>query len=124
VYPLAEFVFVGGSIARHGGHNILEPAAAARCILTGPHTFNFEAIVRAFREQKALVQLPESAQAETPAALADLLRELLGDEERRAHMGQRARAALDASRGATERTIRLLAPLLESRGVGSEEQTF
>ncbi|MGB7926079.1 MAG: 3-deoxy-D-manno-octulosonic acid transferase, partial [Pyrinomonadaceae bacterium] len=54
VYPLAEIVFVGGSIARTGGHNVLEPAAAATCIVTGAHTLNFAAIMRAFLEADAL----------------------------------------------------------------------
>src|SRR5947209_7457983 len=31
VFPLASIVFVGGSIAPAGGHNILEPAAAGAC---------------------------------------------------------------------------------------------
>jgi len=63
VYPLAALVFVGGSIAPTGGHNILEPAAAARCIVTGAHTFNFSSIIRDFLERDALVQLPALTEA-------------------------------------------------------------
>jgi 3-deoxy-D-manno-octulosonic-acid transferase len=114
VYPLAEVVFVGGSVAPVGGHNVLEPALDARAVVTGPHTSNFKAIVAALLERDALVQLPHTE--ETPAAareLARALRELLDDEVRRRRTGERARAVLEENRGATARTVALLAPLLK-----------
>jgi 3-deoxy-D-manno-octulosonic-acid transferase len=113
VYTLAALVFVGGSIARTGGHNVLEPAAAARCIVTGAHTFNFSSIMRDFLERDALVQLPALTEAEAPSALAQIFCELLNTDERRRRTGERALAALQESRGATDATIKLLAPLLE-----------
>ncbi|HEV2799438.1 MAG TPA: 3-deoxy-D-manno-octulosonic acid transferase [Pyrinomonadaceae bacterium] len=113
VYPLAALVFVGGSIAPTGGHNVLEPAAAARCIVTGAHTFNFSSIMRDFIARDALVQLPALDYGKAPAALAQIFRELLNTDERRRRTGERARAALDENRGATEATINFLAPLLE-----------
>lgn len=115
VYALAALVFVGGSIAPTGGHNVLEPAAAARCIITGAHTFNFSSIMRDFLEQDALVQLPPLNETHAPAALAQTFRELLSDDERRRRTGERARAALQQNRGATDKTIALLAPLVEQR---------
>ncbi|HEX8128717.1 MAG TPA: 3-deoxy-D-manno-octulosonic acid transferase [Pyrinomonadaceae bacterium] len=115
VYPLAALVFVGGSIAPTGGHNVLEPAAAARCIITGAHTFNFSSIMRDFLERDALVQLPALAERDAPFALAQIFRELLNTDERRRRTGERARAALEERRGATETTIKLLAPLMEER---------
>jgi 3-deoxy-D-manno-octulosonic-acid transferase len=113
VYALAALVFVGGSIAPTGGHNVLEPAAAARCIITGAHTFNFSSIMRDFLEQDALVQLPTLDETQAPAALAQTFRELLRNDERRRRTGERARAALQQNRGATDKTIALLAPLVE-----------
>src|SRR5439155_10358783 len=41
VYPLAELVFVGGSLIPHGGQSILEPAEAGKAIITGHYTTNF-----------------------------------------------------------------------------------
>ncbi len=35
VFPLAEIVFVGGSLIPHGGQNILEPAMEKKAIVTG-----------------------------------------------------------------------------------------
>jgi 3-deoxy-D-manno-octulosonic-acid transferase len=113
VYPLAEVVFVGGSVARVGGHNILEPALAARPVVTGAHTSNFKAIVETFLEHEALVQLPEAEGAEAARLLANALRELLGDDAKRLRAGERARAVLEQNRGATARTIEMLAPIME-----------
>jgi 3-deoxy-D-manno-octulosonic-acid transferase len=115
VYPLAELVFVGGSIAPVGGHNVLEPALAARCVVTGAHTSNFKAIVAALVEQHALVQLPHAEEAETTRTLARVLRDLLDDDVRRRRTGERARAVLEQNRGATARTVKLLAPLLKRK---------
>lgn len=113
VYPLADVVFVGGSIAPTGGHNVLEPAAAARCVVTGAHTFNFAEIVRDFVEHDALVQLTALADAETSAALARILGDLLNDDARRRRFGDNALALVKRNRGATARTLELLTPIIE-----------
>ncbi len=118
VYPLAEVVFVGGSIAPKGGHNVIEPAAAARCVVTGAHTFNFADIVRQFREREALVQLPDLPYPQAAGELARVIAALLADDERRGRTGERARLALDESRGATARTVKLIAPLIEQSVAG------
>src|SRR5256714_880952 len=115
VYPLAEVVFVGGSIAPVGGHNVLEPALAARSVVTGPHPSNFKAVLAALLEQGAPGQLPHAAGARAAHALARVLRELLEDDAGRRRMGERARAVLEQDRGATARTVKLLAPLLRQR---------
>jgi 3-deoxy-D-manno-octulosonic-acid transferase len=111
-------VFVGGSIAPVGGHNVLEPALDARAVVTGPHTSNFKAIVAALLARDALVQLPHAEDQEGVARgaareLARALRELLDDEVKRRRTGERARAVLEENRGATARTVELLAPLLK-----------
>jgi 3-deoxy-D-manno-octulosonic-acid transferase len=48
LYQLATAVFVGGSLADHGGHNILEPAMFGKPIVFGPHMQNFKEIAEAF----------------------------------------------------------------------------
>jgi 3-deoxy-D-manno-octulosonic-acid transferase len=112
VYQLAEVVFVGGSIAPVGGHNVLEPALDARAVVTGPHTSNFKAIVAALLERDALVQLRNTGDTSAGRELARAIRELLEDDEKRRRTGKRARAVLEQNRGATTRTVELLAPLL------------
>jgi 3-deoxy-D-manno-octulosonic-acid transferase len=119
VYPLARLVFVGGSIARKGGHNVLEAAVAGRCVITGAHTHNFAAIVRAFLEREAIVQLPEMAEAAAPSALARVFADLLANNEQREAMARRAHLVLEGNRGATQRTIELLTPLFAASSESS-----
>jgi 3-deoxy-D-manno-octulosonic-acid transferase len=111
-YSLAAIVFVGGSIANTGGHNVLEPAAAGRCIVTGPHTHNFATIVDAFVGAGALVRLPRLGEKEMVQELARTLDELVRDPGKRTDLGKRAVILLEQNVGAAERTMQLIAPLL------------
>lgn len=121
-YALAALVFIGGSIARTGGHNVLEPASQAKCIITGAHTSNFASIVRAFLEQDALVQLPPLADADAPEALARVFADLLADDARRQQIGANAHAALARSRGATARTLEMLGEVLRQTPANNTHQ--
>lgn len=118
VYALAAIVFVGGSIARTGGHNVLEPAAVGAAVITGAHTFNFQLIVETFLQAGAIVQLPpsldssDSSDLEATRELANAISQLLADPARRAELGTRARALVNENRGATERTLQSLTPFL------------
>ena len=72
-FSMADVVFVGGSIAPRGGHNILEPAACGVPIVTGKHMENFEAIARDFADGGALVQV--ESRDELAPAISRLLRD-------------------------------------------------
>ncbi len=108
VYPLASVVFVGGSIARTGGHNILEPAAVGACVITGAHTFNFQLIVETFVKAGAIIQMRPMSYLEATVELANVISALLIDPGRRRELGDRARSLVNENRGATERTLKLL----------------
>ena len=112
IYALADIAFVGGSIAPHGGHNVLEPAARGVCVVTGAHTQNFAAVTKALRDENAIVQLPEVPIVEAATKLAAVLLELLCDEERRSEISKRARLVCNQNRGATERTIETITRIL------------
>src|SRR5262249_38347881 len=47
VYRLAPIVFVGGSLATHGGQNPVEPIKLGAAVLHGPHVWNFAEIYAA-----------------------------------------------------------------------------
>lgn len=112
VFPLAEIVFVGGSLIPHGGQNVLEPAMHRKAIVTGFYTMNFAEIVKEFASKNALVQLPEIERHKAPAYLAQLFTDLLQDAERRKILGENAFSILQKNRGATEKTLKLLHPFL------------
>ncbi len=112
LYPLADLVFVGGSLVPHGGQNILEPALEKKAIITGPHMQNFQAIVDDFEKAGAMIMLPEADTSEYAKALESEFCRLLGDGSFRDEMGTKAWETATASRGAVEKTLHVLAPLL------------
>ncbi|PYS85802.1 MAG: 3-deoxy-D-manno-octulosonic acid transferase, partial [Acidobacteria bacterium] len=104
--PLAEIVFVGGSLIPHGGQSILEPAAAGKAIVTGPYTHNFDSVVNEFAERHALVQVREVPQdSQIPKSLKDAFHVLLSDATRRQTLGENALDVMAANRGATDKTV-------------------
>jgi 3-deoxy-D-manno-octulosonic-acid transferase len=113
IYPLATVVFVGGSLIKKGGHNVLEPAAAGVPVITGPHTDNFESIVQMLEEQDAIVRLPPYPEPETTIALRDAFELLLSSEERRSQLAADALDLLERNRGAATRTLKLVSPLFK-----------
>jgi 3-deoxy-D-manno-octulosonic-acid transferase len=106
VYQLATAVFVGGSLADHGGHNILEPAVFGKPIVFGPHMHNFKEIAATFLTSGAAVQVHSSRE------LDEAMLALVGDPVRRAGLGAAARALVEANRGAKEKTLEVVAELL------------
>jgi 3-deoxy-D-manno-octulosonic-acid transferase len=106
LYALATVVFVGGSLGATGGHNILEPAAAAKPILVGPHMENFQEIADEFKAEDALIEV-ESAEE-----LGREVAALLLDEPRRRALGERALRLVDRNRGAVQRTVDALGSLV------------
>ena len=112
VYSLASIVFVGGSVAKTGGHNILEPAAVGAAVITGPHTYNFQSIVETFLDAGAIVQLPPMSDSAAIVELANVISELLADPAGRLKLGTIAQGLVNENRGATERTLQLLGSIL------------
>lgn len=99
IFPLADVVFMGGTLSRRGGHNILEPAAAGKPVIIGPHMENFAAIAEEFRAAEAVVDIAR------PADLAAAIENLLKNPTRRAALGTRASDMAQAKRGATEQAV-------------------
>lgn len=109
---LADIVFVGGSIVDRGGHNVVEPAAAGVAVVTGAHTQNFHAVIDLMLEAGAIVQLPPLKNAATTERITKVFAELLANSSRRDELGHRAKQLVIENQGATERTIKLITPLL------------
>jgi 3-deoxy-D-manno-octulosonic-acid transferase len=114
VYTLASIVFVGGSIAKTGGHNVLEPAAVGAPVIVGFHTYNFQSIVETFREAGAIVQLQPMSDSATIVELGNAISELLLNPGRGREIGALAQRLVTENRGATERTLQALDSLIVS----------
>lgn len=116
IYPLAEIVFVGGSLIPHGGQNVIEPAVEGKAIVTGPHTKNFESVMREFLENDAIRQTPEAPDDfQISERLYEQFMDLLGNDEKRAELGRRAAVVVGKSnRNAIEKTIELIGEINDS----------
>lgn len=98
LFPAARVAVVGGSFSRHGGHNVLEPAAVGAPVVIGPHHADVEAGVGALRRHGA-VAVADDAEGAARAVVA-----WLGDSgaERRAGALAAAREASGAARRGLE----------------------
>lgn len=61
VFERASVVFMGGTLASRGGHNILEPAFFAKPVIAGPHMENFAEMAAEFDAAGALVRVRDAA---------------------------------------------------------------
>lgn len=101
-YATADIALIGGSLVPHGGHNLLEPAALGRAVVTGPHYFNFTEITERFLEFGAAVKVTGSAD------LATTIIGLLADPKQRAEMGEAGQDLIKQSQGASQRLLNLI----------------
>lgn len=108
LYTLGDLAFMGGSLVDQGGHNPLEPAAAALPVLFGPHMSDFKEIAALLVETGGALTVADGRQ------LAETLQSLLGDEARRTAMGRAAYETVINNRGAVDRTVALIEDALAS----------
>ncbi len=111
VYGLADVAFVGGSLARIGGHNLLEPASFGVPVVFGPHTFNFDLMAR------LIIQAGGGKRVMDHPELLYILSGLLEKEDLRLEMGKRARSFVEQNQGALERVIDILGPYIAEHNV-------
>jgi 3-deoxy-D-manno-octulosonic-acid transferase len=108
VYGRADMVFVGGSLATWGGHNLVEPAIVGKPIVFGPHMSNFKEMARMFIEADAAIQVDNRER------LTEALKELMRDPDRRTSLGKNASELVRSNRGAGQKTVEIAHRLLET----------
>ena len=108
-YAASDVAFVAGSLVPIGGHNLLEPAVLGLPIVAGPYNFNGQDIADLFVDRGAcrVVAGPEE--------LVETVSELLSEREQAASLGRAGQQLLDENRGALERLLVLLEPLLAAK---------
>ncbi len=110
IYSLGTVVFVGGSLVPVGGHNPLEPLFFKKCVLFGPHMFNFLEITRRLMEAGGAIQVSGKEN------LFSELKRLLPDEAARKEVGEKGYQFLQKHQGATERMFEEIRPFLAGMG--------
>jgi 3-deoxy-D-manno-octulosonic-acid transferase len=104
-YAAGDVAFVGGSLVRVGGHNLLEPAALGRPILTGPSHANAREVLQVLLAAQAVRVVRDAAE------LGRGVTQLLRDADDRERMGAQALRVVAAGRGACARIMALLPAL-------------
>ncbi|WP_292935721.1 lipid IV(A) 3-deoxy-D-manno-octulosonic acid transferase [Noviherbaspirillum sp.] len=105
-YAACDLAFIGGSLLPLGGQNLIEACAVGKPVLIGPHTFNFATVSEDAIAAGAALRVADAGEMLNEAA------RLLRSEHARLAMGVNAEAFARQHRGATERTMALLNPLL------------
>jgi len=95
LYSIGTVIFIGGTLVEGiGGHNPLEPAAAGKPSLFGPHMQNFRRIARVLTTRQAAFQVHGREE------LTEKTRELLRSPELRAQTAAAAREVIQRNSGA------------------------
>ena len=102
IYSIADFVFIGGSLAPVGGHNPIEAAAWGRPIAFGPHMFNFSEIKELMLENGAAIPVSDKDD------LIEVMEDWIKFPEKAKAIGDRALGLLKAHQGATDRYFDLI----------------
>jgi len=105
-YAASDIAFVGGSLVPIGGHNMLEPAALGLPVISGPHVYNAQEISDMFIELGACKIVADASQ------LVAAVDELLANRSVAAERGRKGRDIVQRNRGALQRLLDLLEPLI------------
>lgn len=107
-YALATFIFVGGSLVRRGGHNLMEPAAWGKPVFFGPHMDHYSDIAASLETEGAGIRIEDGED------LAMQINRLAEDERGAAEMGLRAAAFVARNQGAVEKNLAVIEELLHN----------
>lgn len=105
-YAASDVAFVGGTLVPVGGHNLLEPAALGKPVVTGPYLFSTQDIADMFAKVGA------STLVNDERGLAHAVLELLADPAKASAAGEKGLALLQQNRGALQRLLDLLEPTM------------
>jgi 3-deoxy-D-manno-octulosonic-acid transferase len=104
VYRLAPIVFMGGSLASHGGQNPVEPIKLGAAVLHGPHVWNFAELYEALDKARGAELIADIGR------LTVRVGALLTDTNERARIASAARETIGRLGGALDRTLAALDP--------------
>ena len=99
LYVAGRVAYVGGSLVPLGGHNMLEPAALGRPVLSGPYIENFADVVEPLQSVGALTLV------DSPEALAEALTGYFAEPALANQAGKAGREAINSHKGALDRTF-------------------
>ena len=93
VYSVADVVFIGGSIAKKGGHNPIEASAFAKPVIMGQNIYNNPEIINTIADGGGLVKVTDSTE------LQNQLAKLLQNKQLRQEVGEKGLATIKQNSG-------------------------
>ncbi|PIW78490.1 MAG: 3-deoxy-D-manno-octulosonic acid transferase [Piscirickettsiaceae bacterium CG_4_8_14_3_um_filter_44_38] len=98
-FASCDVAFIGGSLVPFGGHNILEPAALAKPILSGPYHMNLQALYDTF------IQTQSITITQNTDDLAETLLKLSQSPNLQQQQGQKAYQCFQQQTGALSKLL-------------------
>jgi 3-deoxy-D-manno-octulosonic-acid transferase len=105
----SHIAYVGGSMARRGGQNPIEPSAYGAAVSFGPKTPNFRGVVAVLLDGDAAVVVRNGEQ------IHEFVKKCLDDPQYAKQLGENARRIVLEQQGAVERTTELLLSLTSTK---------
>jgi 3-deoxy-D-manno-octulosonic-acid transferase len=105
-YAASDIAFVGGSLITRGGHNVLEPIALGKPVLSGPHVFNFATICQSLQDADGLTIVNDAS------GLAGAVKRLLEDKTVADKQVEQANVIFNQNKGALAKQIEMAERLL------------
>jgi len=105
-YSLCDIAFIGGSLVKVGGHNLLEPAAMKKPVIFSRYMFNFKEI------SEALLSAGGGIMVKDKTELYVQIDNLLSDKELARRIGERAFSVIEMNSGAARKTIEAVGRLI------------
>ncbi len=107
-YAAAQVAFVGGSLVKRGGQNMLEPASLGIPVISGPYTYNFAEI------SNMLVEIGGLQKIHSASELAQLVCDYFADANLRHDAGEKARHFIESNKGNVVTTTALIDTFLNT----------
>ena len=111
MFSAVDVAFVAGSFAQVGGHNVLEPAALNKPVISGPVLFNFTEISQKLREAKGLIIVNNAEE------LASSVNQFFADPGYRKQIGDNARRVVEDNRGALQKQLQCIQRVLNENNI-------
>ena len=94
LYSVSTLAFVGGSLVKKGGHNLLEPVLFGKPVLFGPYIQDFQRIAETLLRNNIGIMVQDREDLKQKTRL------LLRDEARRRAISAQAQELLEKEKGA------------------------
>jgi len=106
LYSISDICFVGGSIVKKGGHNIVEPLLYGKPVIFGPNIENVEDIAEVFIRDGCGFMVRNETE------MVDTIKTLLKNTDILKLIEEKSQKTIEKVGGATEKTLRCISKII------------